>query len=334
MRKLLLSAALLSASAVLLGTSGPAHAAQTLLNVSYSPTTQLYEQINPQFEAYWKAKTGQSVTIQMSHGGSGEQARAVINGLAADVVTLGVASDIDALHDKANLLPVNWQARLPNDSTPYTSTVVFLVRQGNPKHLVDWDDLIRPGVKVITPNPKTSAGGQWNFLAAYAYALEHARADPNAARTFVKALYQHVPILNTSARGATVAFTREGIGDVLLAWENEAFLAIKEAGPGKFQIVVPSISMLAQPPVAVVDRNVQRDGTAALAEAYLRWLYTPAAQEIIAENFYRPTDPQVALRHSREFPRVNRVNISAFGGWRKAEADFFADGALFDQLYH
>jgi sulfate transport system substrate-binding protein len=322
-------------AAALLGASVLAHAAgPTLLNVSYSPTTELYEQINPKFVAWWKAKTGQSVTIQMSHDGSTAQARAVINGLAADVVTLGVASDINALHDKGNLLPADWQSRLPDDSTPYTSTIVFLVRQGNPKHIQDWDDLVRPGVQVITPNPKTSAGAQWNFLAAYAYGLKHGRGGPDAARAFVQQVYRHVPILNTSARGATVAFTRQGIGDVLLAWENEAFLAVKEAGPGKFQIVVPSISMLAQPPVAVVDKNTQRHGTTALAQAYLRYLYTPAAQEIIAENFYRPVDPAVAARHAQEFPQVNRVNISAFGGWAKVQADFFADGALFDQLYH
>ncbi len=328
MKKLLLTAALL-------GIAGLAQAGQTLLNVSYDPTRELYEQLNVKFEAYWKAQTGQSVTIHMSHGGSGEQARAVINGLDADVVTLGVASDIDALHDQAGLLPANWQSRLPDQSTPYTSTIVFLVRAGNPKHIQDWDDLVRPGIQVITPNPKTSAGGRWNFLAAYAFALKHDRDDSGAAKAkaYVKALYQHVPILSTGARGSTVAFTRQGLGDVLLAWENEAFLAIKEAGPGKFQIVIPSISMLAQPPVAVVDKNVQRHGTAALAEAYLRWLYTPAAQQIIAENFYRPTDPQVAARYSRQFPQVNRVNISAFGGWRQAQIEFFNDGALFDQLY-
>jgi sulfate transport system substrate-binding protein len=210
---------------------------------------------------------------------------------------------------------------------------VFLVRQGNPKHIEDWDDLIRPGVQVITPNPKTSAGGQWNFLAAYAYALKHDHGDAGAARAFIQALYQHAPILNTSARGSTVVFTRQGTGDVLLAWENEAFLAIKEAGPGKFQVVVPSISMLAQPPVAVVDKNARQHGTTEVAQAYLRYLYTPAAQEVIAANFYRPIDPQVAARHARQFPQVGRVNISAFGGWHKVEAEFFADGALFDQLY-
>jgi len=310
-----------------------ASAAQTLLNVSYDPTRELYEQINAKFETYWKAKTGESITIHMSHGGSGAQARAVINGLEADVVTLGAASDIDALHDQADLLPENWQSRLPDQSTPYTSTVVFLVRHGNPKHLKDWDDLVRPGVSVITPNPETSSGGRWNFLAAYAYALNHNGNDPAKAKAFVKALYKNVPLLSTGARGATDVFTHQQLGDVLLAWENEALLAIKESGADKLQIVVPSISMLAQPPVAVVDKYAKAHGTTKLAEAYLRFLYTPQAQEIIAENFYRPIDPQVAARHANEFPKVNRINISAFGGWPKAQAEFFSDGGVFDQLH-
>lgn len=326
MTKLLLVGALMSISLL-------ARANQTLLNVSYDPTRELYQRINVSFEAYWRAKTGQSVTVNMSHGGSGAQARAVINGLEADVVTLGAASDIDALHEHGNLLPQNWQDRLPADSTPYTSTIVFLVHWGNPKHIEDWNDLVRSGISVITPNPKTSAGGRWNFLAAYVFAQQRYHGDPAQIKGFIKALYQHVPILSTGARGATESFTQQGIGDVLLAWENEAFLAIKEAGPGKFQIVVPSISMLAQPPVAVVDRNVQRHGTQAVAEAYLRYLYTPAAQEIIAENFYRPIDAQVLARHAAEFPQVNRVNVSALGGWPKVQREFFDDGALFDQLY-
>jgi len=317
---------------VLLGLSTLAQAADpVLLNVSYDPTRELYAQINASFVAYWKARTGQTVHINMSHGGSGEQARAVINGLDADVVTLGVASDIDAIHDHGNLVAADWQSRLPADSTPYTSTVVFLVRQGNPKHILDWNDLVRPGIGVVTPNPKTSAGARWNFLAAYAYALRHGTAAQAAA--FMKTLYRHVPVLSSGARGATVAFTRQHLGDVMLAWENEAYLAIQEAGPGQYQIVVPSISMLAQPPVAVVDANVKRHHTEALAEAYLKFLYTPQAQQIIARNHYRPTDPQVAARYASQFPQVSRVNISAFGGWKQAQAKFFDDGGLFDQLY-
>ena len=317
----------------LLGLPMLASAAQTLLNVSYDPTRELYEQVNTSFRRYWKSQTGQDVAIKMSHGGSAAQSRAVIEGLQADVVTLGAASDIDALHSKADLLPGNWEQRLPKDSTPYTSTIVFLVRQDNPKHIRDWDDLLRPGIGVVTPNPKTSAGARWNFLAAYAYAQARSPGNAAAAKAFVKALFKHVSVLPSGSRAATLAFTRQEQGDVLLAWENEAYLAIKEAGPGKFQIVEPSISMLAQPPVAVVDKNTQRHGTQKLAEAYLRYLYEPAAQEIVAENFYRPTDAQVAARHASQFPTIKLVNIAAFGGWAKAQADFFADGALFDQLY-
>jgi sulfate transport system substrate-binding protein len=316
----------------LMGAAVVAQADQTLLNVSYDPTRELYEQINPKFVAYWKAQSGQTVTIQMSHGASGAQARSVIAGLRADVVTLGAATDIDALHKQADLLPANWQQRLPADSTPYTSTIIFLVRQGNPKHIVDWNDLTRAGVSVVAANPKTSAAGRWNFLAAYAYAQQHNK-DPQAVRDFLKALYKHAAVLPDGSRASTIAFTQQQIGDVLLAWENEAFLAMKEAGAGKFQIVVPSISMLAQPPVAIVDKVAQQRGTQKLAEAYLRYLYTPEAQEIIAENFYRPTDPTVAARHASEFPKITLVNISAFGGWPAAQKQFFDDGGLFDQLY-
>ena len=325
MRRLLL--------AMLLSLPLIALADQTLLNVSYDPTRELYEQLNSSFRSYWRAKTGQDVVIRMSHGGSASQSRAVIEGLRADVVTLGAASDIDMLHTRGGLLPAHWQHRLPNDSTPYTSTVVFLVRQGNPKHIRDWDDLVRPGVGVITSNPKTSAGARWNFLAAYAYAQAHSHGDAAAAKIFVKALFKNVPLLASGARGATLVFTHRGQGDVLIAWESEASLAIKEAGQGRFQIVVPSISILAQPPVAVVDKNAKRHGTQALAEAYLRYLYEPAAQEVIAQNFYRPIDPQVTARYASRFPKINLVSISAFGGWHKAQADFFVDGALFDQLY-
>ncbi len=328
----LLAALLLGGAAPPAALAAPA-GGQTLMNVSYDATRELYAQINRQFEAYWKQKTGQSVTIRMSHNGSSAQARAVIAGLPADVVTLGVASDIDALHDQAGLLPADWQGRLPNDSTPYTSTIVFLVRNGNPKHIVDWDDLVRPGVSVITTNPKTSAAARWIFLAAYAYAQRTYHGDQGQIKSYLKALYGHVVVLSTGARASTLAFTQEHLGDALLSWENEAFLAIKEAGPGSFQIVVPSISMLAQPPVAVVDKNARSHGTEQLAEAYLRFLYTPAAQQTIAENFYRPIDPAVQARYAARFPHLTLVNVSAFGGWRKVQKEFFDDGGLFDQLY-
>ena len=318
---------------LLLGASMAASAAQTLLNVSYDATRELYEQINPLFEAWWKSQTGQTVTIQMSHGGSAAQAQAVIAGLPADVVTLGVASDIDALHAQGNLLPANWQSLLPDQSAPYTSTVVFLVRAGNPKNIRDWPDLIRPGVSVITPNPKTSAAARWSFLAAYAFALDQAHGDSGRARAFMKSLYQHVPILPTASRAATTAFTDQQLGDVLLSWEDEAYLAIAAGGPGRYQIIVPSVSMLALPPVAVVQANARRHHTEKLAEAYLRFLYTPQAQQVIAQNHYRPVDAQVLARYANQFPRVKRVDISAFGGWEKAQREFFGDGGLFDQLY-
>jgi sulfate/thiosulfate transport system substrate-binding protein len=316
----------------LIGVSAAAQAAQTLLNVSYDPTRELYEHINSSFEAYWKKTTGETIQIKTSNGASGAQARAVVAGLEADVVTLGAASDIDALYERGNLLPENWQDRLPQQSTPYTSTIVFLVRKGNPKNIHDWLDLVRPGISVVMPNPKTSAGARWDFLAAYAFARSHYHDDA-PIKAFIKSLYGHAPMLATGARAATLVFTQQGLGDVLVSWENEAFLAIKEAGSANYQIVVPSISMLAQPPVAVVDKNVERHGTAKLAEAYLRYLYTPTAQEIIAKNFYRPIDPEVAGRYASQFPKIKVVNISTFGGWRKVQKDFFDDGALFDQLF-
>lgn len=308
-------------------------AGSTLLNVSYSPTRELFKQIDPAFVAYWQQKTGQTISINDSFGGSGGQARAVINGLKADVVTLALASDVNAISDKTKLLPGDWQSRLPNDSSPYTSTIVFLVRKGNPKHIRDWNDLVKPGVSVITPNPKTSGGARWNFLAAYAYALQHDGNNTQKANDFVKALYRNVPILDTSARRATETFTRHGIGDVLLAWENEAFLALKESGGDEFQIVVPSVSILTQPTVAVVDKNAKSDGVEKVAEAYLRFLYTPQAQELIAQNFYRPIDPAVVARHAGEFPKLKLVTIKNFGGWRKAQAQYFGDGGVFDQIY-
>ena len=304
-----------------------------LLNVSYDPTRELYQQINAAFIADWKVKTGDTLTIKQSHGGSSKQARAIIDGLEADVATLGIASDIDALHDNGNLLPADWQARLPGDSTPYTSTIVLLVRHGNPKGVKDWPDLAKLGLAVITPNPKTSAGARWNFLAAYAYALQANASDDAKAREFVGKVYKNVPVLDTGARGATLTFAQRGLGDVLIAWENEAYLALSEFGADKFDIVTPSLSVLAQPPVAVVDKYAKKHGTEKVAEAYLRFLYTPAAQEIIAKNHYRPIDPAVAARHKDDFPKIELVTIERFGGWKSAQPKFFGDGGVFDLIY-
>jgi sulfate/thiosulfate-binding protein len=306
----------------------------TLLNVSYDPTRELYEDFNKQFATYWKGKTGQDVTIRQSHGGSGKQARSVIDGLEADVVTLALAYDIDQISEKAGLLPANWQTRLPHNSSPYTSTIVLLVRKGNPKKIKDWGDLARPGVSVITPNPKTSGGARWNYLAAWAWALRQPGGNEAKAKAFVGKLYKNVPVLDAGARGSTTTFVERGIGDVLIAWENEALLAIKELGPGKFEVVAPSLSILAEPPVAVVDKVAGKHGTKAVAQAYLEYLYTPEGQEIAAKNFYRPRDPGAAARHASEFPKVSLVTVDeVFGGWKKAHATHFADGALFDQIY-
>ncbi len=312
----------------------PAYAQATeLLNVSYDPTRELYQQINAKFTADWKAKTGEDLTIKQSHGGSSKQARAIIDGLEADVATLGIASDIDALHDNGDLLPDNWQSRLPGDSTPYNSTIVLLVRKGNPKGIKDWSDLVKPGISVITPNPKTSAGARWNFLAVYAYALKANKNDDAKARDFVAQVYKNVPVLDSGARGSTTTFAQRGLGDVLIAWENEAYLAQDEFGADKFDIIAPSLSILAQPPVAVVDKNVQKHGTAKVADAYLHFLYTPEAQEIIAKNHYRPLDPKVAAAHAKDFPKIELTNIQQFGGWRVAQPKFFGDGGVFDQIY-
>ncbi|ACJ01207.1 sulfate ABC transporter substrate-binding protein [Rhodospirillum centenum] len=304
-----------------------------ILNVSYDPTRELYKEFNKVFAERYKKETGATVTIKTSHGGSGKQARSVIDGLNADVVTLALAYDIDAIAEKTDLLPKDWQTRLPDNSTPYTSTIVFLVRKGNPKGIKDWDDLVKPGVQVITPNPKTSGGARWNYLAAWAYALEHGGGDEAAARSFVERLYRNVPVLDTGARGATTTFVQRGIGDVLLAWENEAFLAIEELGPDTVEIVVPSLSILAEPPVAVVDRNVDRKGTRAVAEAYLAFLYTPEGQELVARHYYRPRLPQLATRYKDRFPALKLVEIAQFGGWGQAQATHFADGGVFDQIY-
>ncbi|HEX2638561.1 MAG TPA: sulfate ABC transporter substrate-binding protein [Gemmatimonadales bacterium] len=306
----------------------------TLLNVSYDPTRELYEDFDQHFAAYWKEKTGQTVTIRQSHGGSGKQARSVIDGLQADVVTLALAYDIDQIAEKSALLPADWQRRLPDNSAPYTSTMVLLVRKGNPRGIRDWGDLAKPGVSVITPNPKTSGGARWNYLAAWAWALRQPGGNDASARAFVTRLYRNVPVLDAGARGATTTFVERGIGDVLIAWENEALLAIKELGPGKFEVVTPSVSILAEPPVAVVDKVAAKHGTQAVAQAYLEYLYSEAGQEIAAKHFYRPRLPAVAARYASQFPRISLVTVDeVFGGWKKANAGHFADGALFDQIY-
>jgi len=323
----------LAAIALCFGAPAPA-ASVKLLNVSYDPTRELYEAYNQAFASYWKAKTGDDVTVRQSHGGSGKQARAVIDGLEADVVTLALAADIDAIAKNGRLLPDNWQARLPQNSTPYTSTIVFLVRKGNPKRILDWGDLTRPGIGVITPNPKTSGGARWNYLAAWAWALKQPGGTPATAEAYVRKLFRNVPVLDSGARGSTTTFVQRGIGDVLLAWENEAYLAQKKLGADNFDIVYPSVSILAEPPVAVVDQVALRHGTGKVAEAYLQYLYSPAAQEIIAQNYYRPRSPAVLARHSATFrPIPTLVTIADFGGWARAQATHFADGGVFDRIY-
>jgi sulfate/thiosulfate transport system substrate-binding protein len=306
----------------------------TLLNVSYDPTRELYEAINKSFVAEWRAQTGEELTIRQSHGGSGKQARAIIDGLEADVATLALAYDISALYKLAHLIPEDWATRLPNNSAPYTSTIVFLVRRGNPKNIRDWDDLIRPGVRVITPNPKSSGGARWNYLAAWAWAAQQSAGDESKALDYIRKLFGNVPVLDPGARGATVTFVDRGIGDVLLAWENEALLAKQQLGSDKLDIVIPSLSILAEPPVTVVDKVVDRRGTRTVAEAYLKSLYTPKGQQIVAQNFYRPRATDVAQQFSQQFPAVNLVTIdTAFGGWNKAQAKHFDDGGTFDQVY-
>jgi sulfate transport system substrate-binding protein len=312
----------------------PANAAHvTILNVSYDPTRELYVDYNAAFAKYWAAKSGQTVAINQSHGGSSKQARSVIDGLAADVVTLGLAGDVDGIATQGKLLPLNWQSRLPNNSAPYTSTIVFLVRKGNPKNIHDWPDLIKPGVAVITPNPKTSGGARWNYLAAWGWARQLPGASDESAKEFVRRLYKNVPVLDTGARGATTTFVQRGIGDVLIAWENEAHLAVKEVGADKVEIIMPSVSILAEPSVAVVDKVVLHRGTREVAQAYLEYLYSPEGQEIIARNHYRPRDPTVAAKYADEYPQLKLVTIADFGGWSKVQSQHFADGAIFDQIY-
>ena len=305
----------------------------TLLNVSYDPTRELYQEYNAAFAKYWKAKSGDNVTINQSHGGSGNQARGVIDGLEADVVTLALAYDIDAVSDKG-LIPADWQKRLPHNASPYTSTIVFLVRKGNPKGVKDWNDLIKPGVSIVTPNPKTSGGARWNYLAAWAYALEQPGGNDEKAKEFVGQVYRNVKVLDSGARGSTTTFVERGIGDVLLAWENEAYLSLKELGADKFEIITPSLSILAEPPVTVIDKVVDKHGTRPLAQAYLDYLYSPEGQEIAAKNFYRPQDAKIAAKHSKQFVKTKLITVDkVFGGWRNAQKVHFSDGGVFDQIY-
>ncbi|GAC1671853.1 MAG: sulfate ABC transporter substrate-binding protein [Steroidobacteraceae bacterium] len=320
---------------VMLAGSAARAASLKLLNVSYDPTRELYEDYNKTFAAYWKGRTGDTVRVNQSHGGSGKQARAVIEGLEADVVTLALAYDIDALALQGGLLPSNWQTRLPDNSTPFTSTIVFLVRKGNPKNIRDWGDLARPDVSVVTPSPKTSGGARWNYLAAWAWALNRPGGNDATAEAFVKKMYHNVPVLDSGARGATMTFVERGIGDALLAWENEAYLAMRELGPAKFDIVAPSLSIVAEPPVSIVDQNVDQHGTRKVAEEYLKYLYSRQGQEIAAKHFYRPRDPAVAAQYAAQFANIPQlVTIDAvFGGWSRAEAKHFADHGTFDRIY-
>jgi sulfate/thiosulfate transport system substrate-binding protein len=326
---------LLASAVIALGALTAAASADdlTLLNVSYDPTRELYAEVNAAFAAKWEAETGNALEIKQSHGGSGKQARSVIDGLEADVVTLALAYDIDAIAD-AGLIGKDWQAELPDHSAPYTSTIVFLVRKGNPKQIHDWADLVKPEIQVITPNPKTSGGARWNFLAAWGDALDKSGGDEAAAKAFVTELYKHVPVLDSGARGSTITFVERGIGDVLLAWENEAFLAVKELGPDKLDIVVPSRSILAEPPVAIVDQVVDAHGTRAVAEAYLQYLYSPEGQELAAKHYYRPRQAEVAAKYADQFPQIELFTIDdKFGGWRAAQEKFFNDGGIFDEIY-
>ena len=327
---------ILTAAGVLFGSTSPVAAQEkevSLLNVSYDPTRELYQDFNAAFAAQWKAKTGQKVKVNQSHGGSGKQARAVIDGLEADIVTLALAYDIDALSERAGLIPKDWQSRLPSNSAPYTSTIVLLVRKGNPKNIQDWEDLAKPGIQVITPNPKTSGGARWNYLAAWGYALKKWNGDEAKAKEMVSAIYKNVPVLDSGARGATTTFIERGIGDVLIAWENEALLALKEQQDG-YEIILPSATILAEPPVAVVDKVAKKHGTEEIAKAYLEYLYTEEGQEIAAKHFYRPRSAAAAEKYSAQFPKANLFTIDElFGGWQKAHQTHFTDGGIFDQIY-
>jgi sulfate/thiosulfate-binding protein len=328
--------ATLSAAAVLIGSVVQASAQSSLLNVSYDPTRELYKAYNDAFAKHWEKTTGQKITLRASHGGSGAQARSVIDGLKADVVTLALAPDIDAIAKQTGKIAADWQKRLPNNSSPYLSTIVFLVRKGNPKAVKDWDDLVKPGVGVVTPNPKTSGGARWNYLAAWGYAANKFEGDDAKTRNFITALFKNAPVLDTGARGSTLTFTQRGIGDVLIAWENEAFLALEEFGADKFEIVIPSLSILAEPPVAVVDANVDANGTRKVAEAYLQYLYSDEGQQIAAKNYYRPTNEKVVdPKDLGRFPKLKLLTIEKdFGGWSQAQAKHFADGGSFDTIYN
>jgi sulfate/thiosulfate transport system substrate-binding protein len=305
----------------------------SLLNVSYDPTRELYKEYSPVFAKYWKAKTGDSVTINQSHAGSGKQARAVLDGLEADVVTLALAYDVDQLYQKRKLIPENWQSLLPNNSSPYTSTIVFVVRKGNPLGIKDWNDIVKPGVSIVTPNPKTSGGARWNYLAAWGYALKHNNSDEAAAKAFIAKLYKNASVLDTGARGATTSFVEREIGDVLITWENEAYLVLREFGADKYEIVTPSLSILAEPPVAVVEDVARKHGTTEAATEYLNYLYSKEGQEIIANNFYRPSDAEVAARYASHYPKLELIKIDQFGGWDVAQKKHFADDGVFDQIY-
>lgn len=323
----------LLAAILSLGIAGQALADVTLLNVSYDPTRELYQDYNAAFAKYWKNRNNEVVTIKQSHGGSGKQARSVIDGLEADVVTLALAYDVDALHEKGKLIPADWQKRLPHNAAPYTSTIVFLVRKGNPKKIRDWNDLAKPGIEVITPNPKTSGGARWNYLAAWGYALKQPGGNDASAKDFVKKIFGNVKVLDSGARGSTTTFVERGIGDVLIAWENEAYLALKELGPDKFELVTPSLSILAEPPVAVVDKVVDKRGTRKVATAYLEYLYSPEGQTLAGDNYYRPRDAKIAARYAKQFAPVKLFTIDeVFGGWANAQKTHFADGGLFDEI--
>ncbi len=338
LRSLLLATPLLLSSLTgivgLAGFATEAHADTTLLNVSYDPTREFYQDFNAAFAKHWKATTNEAVTVKQSHGGSGKQARSVIDGLQADVVTLGLAYDIDSLHDNGQLVPADWQKRLPHNASPYTSTIVFVVRKGNPKKIADWSDLIKPGVEVVTPNPKTSGGARWNYLAAWGYALRQPQGNDASAKEFVRKLFANVKVLDSGARGALVSFTERGIGDVLVSWENEAYLAAKELGPDKFDIITPPVSILAEPPVSVVDKVVDKRGTRKVATAYLEYLYTQEGQTLAGKHFLRPRDGEAAKLYAKQFPTLKLFTVDeVFGGWRKAQATHFADGGTFDQIY-
>ena len=332
MKRISLGRALLGL-ALAAGLAASAAAETTLLNVSYDPTRELYQAFNPEFARHWKAQTGEPVTIRQSHGGAGKQARAVIDGLEADVVTLALAYDIDAIAEKTGRIPADWQQRFAHNSAPYTSTIVFLVRKGNPKKIRDWNDLAKPGIEVITPNPKTSGGARWNYLAAWGYALKQPGGNDATAKDFVKKIFGNVKVLDSGARGSTTTFVERGIGDVLLARENEALLAIKELGPDKFDIIAPPLSILAEPPVTVVDKVVDKKGTRVVAQAYLEYLYSPQGQDIAAQNYYRPTDPKVAAKYAAQYPKVNLFKIDELGGWTRVQKEHFGDGGVFDQIY-